>query len=29
VLVDAKGAVLGRHDGLLEDPAEFLRQLDA
>jgi protein disulfide-isomerase len=28
VLVDSKGAVLGRHDGLLEDPAEFLRQLD-
>jgi thioredoxin-related protein len=28
VLVDADGEVLGRHDSLLQDPAEFLRQLD-
>lgn len=28
VLVDSRGAVLGRHDSLLEDPAAFLRQLD-
>jgi thioredoxin-related protein len=28
VLVDPDGEVLGRHDSLLEDPTEFLRQLD-
>jgi thioredoxin-related protein len=29
VLVDPDGEVLGRHDSLLEDTAEFLHQLDA
>lgn len=28
VLVDPDGGVLGRHDSLLEDPVEFLHQLD-